>query len=473
MSDRERVVTSGERLARWAAGVRWEALGPDLQAKVKRHVLDTLAVMCAGLDTPHGLAAQHAVRSWGGAEESTVVGRGWRLPAPSAAFLNAFHARAHTFDDTYEEGPVHPGSAVVSAALACAEATAAPGSPFLAGVVAGYEVATRVSAAVSPSHYQAGFHNTGTCNAFGACAAAGRVLGFDGDAMAEALGLAGEGAAGLRQYQVDGSMADTSLDGARAAQTGLISAQLRAAGLRGPRGILDGPWGFCRVMAPHAEVDRLDRGLGEIYEFTATALKAFPSCRFTHGPAEALIDLCRRQGIDPHQVQEVTIATFKQSIEVSDKPDIRSPFDAILSHQYAAALALLKGRLDLECFREEALADPEVKALAAKVKVAHDPSLDGSYPAAWPHHVQVTLRDGQTFTVLSEHPPGARGVPLSADLIAEKFLRLTGPVLGRERGEALLAAVQSLDAIADIRDLRPLLHPVTDTLPHAAAAQTS
>ena len=77
-----------------------------------------------------------------------MIGLPTRLPAPKAAFLNALHARIHTFDDTHEAGPSHPGSAVVAAALAAAETAQASGRTFLAALLAGYETATRVSAAL-------------------------------------------------------------------------------------------------------------------------------------------------------------------------------------------------------------------------------------------------------------------------------------------------------------------------------------
>lgn len=451
--------SEGRRLARWAAEVRWESLDHSLKSKVRDHILDTVGVMCAGLETRHSRAIQQVVRGWGGVAESTVIGRGWRLPAPSAAMLNAFHARAHTFDDTHDVGPIHPGSAIVSAALACAEAVGAAGRVFLAGVIAGYEVATRVSAAVTPSHYGRGFHNTGTCNAFGACAAAGRILGFDAEAMAGALGLAGEGAAGLRQYQIDGSMTDTSLDGARAAHVGVVAAQLCAAGLPGPHGILDGPWGFCRVMAHGADLSRLDRGFGESYEFTGTAIKPFPSCRCTHGPIEALLTLRSRHAIDPREIEDVTIATFAHSIEVSDRPAIHNRFDAILSHQYCAAVVLLRGGLDLSDFEDARVADPATQALAAKVRVIHDASLEDAFPAAWPHRVQITLRNGSMYDMDSDNPPGTRDHPLTRGVIEEKFIRLSAPVLGRSRAEALRDALETLEHTSDTRALVPLLHP--------------
>jgi 2-methylcitrate dehydratase PrpD len=452
-------VSGGERLAGWAATARWEDLPGPLRARLRAHVLDWLGVVCAGVDTPHARAAQATVRAWGGVAASTVIGRGVRLPAPGAAFLNAFAARAHTFDDTCEVGPVHPGSSVVAAAWAAAEASGASGRALLDGVLAGYEVTTRVSAAVGPGHYEAGFHNTGTCNAFGACAAAGRVLGLDGGAMAEAFGLAGAGAAGLRQYQVDGSMADTSLDGARAAHTGVVAAELRRHGLAGPRAILDGRFGFCQVTSPRADLDRLDRDLGVAWEWPATGLKPFPTCRFTHGPAEVLLRLRAEAGIAGADVARVTIATFKQSVEVSDKPEVRSRFDAILSHQWTAALALGRGRVDLAGLDGPALADPALRDLATRVQVAHDPGLDPAYPARWPHAVTIVLRDGRRLAARSEAPPGGADRPLADEAVEAKFSSLAGPVLGAERAARLADAVRALDALPDVRRLTPLLAP--------------
>jgi 2-methylcitrate dehydratase PrpD len=417
--------------------------------------------MCAGLETPHSLAAQRAVRAWGGTAESTVVGRGWRLPAPQAAFLNAFHARAHTFDDTHTAGPIHPGSSVVSAALACAEATGASGARLLAAVAAGYEVATRLSLAVSPSHYDAGFHNTGTCNTLGACASAGRVLGLGPIAMAEAFGLAGGGAAGLREYQVDGSMADTSLDGARAAQTGVTAAQLRVAGMVGPRRILDGPWGFCRVLAPHADPSMLDHGLGDSFVCADTAIKPFPSCRCTHGPVEVLLGMRRTHGIAAAHIETITIDACRPSVEISDRPEAHDRFRAILSHQYCAAVALLSGGLTLEDFDDARLRDPAVQALAAKVRVRHNPAFDAWLPGRWAHRVRVVLRDGRAVEVDSDDAPGGSANPLAPEFIVEKFRRLAVPVLGPEQTDALRRAVDTLEHLPDAGALARLLTSCT------------
>jgi 2-methylcitrate dehydratase PrpD len=319
--------------------------------------------------------------------------------------------------------------------------------------LAGYEVAVRVSAALGPAHYAAGFHNTGTCNAFGACAAAARIRALDGTATADALGLAGEAAAGLRQYQVDGSMVDTSLNAARAAQTGVTAVELQRGGLSGPRGILDGTWGICRVMSAQPDLALLDRGLGSSYEFSATALKPYPSCRFTHGPIEVLLALRRRYGFDPSEVAAVEIATFRESISVSDQPEIWSRLDAILSHQYNAALALVDGRIALQSFDAGRISDPALLALAKKVRVVFDPALQAAYPAKWGHRVSVTLTDGRRLDSHSDHPPGGPEAPLTWEQVVEKFSARAAPRLGDGAAQRAVAIVAGLEERSDIAEL--------------------
>ena len=130
------------QLAVFVAELRFEHVPQAVRAKLRHHVLDSLGVICAGRSAPESRAV-HAV-------------------AADAAFVNTFHGRIHTFDDTFEAGPVHPGTCVLSAALAAAEASSAPGRRLLEAILAGYEVSIRVCAAAGPGHYAAGFHPTGT-----------------------------------------------------------------------------------------------------------------------------------------------------------------------------------------------------------------------------------------------------------------------------------------------------------------------
>jgi 2-methylcitrate dehydratase PrpD len=461
-------LASGSNLADFAAAVEWSELPQEVRAKTLDHVLDTVGTMFAGVEVDACAAARKAAAAWGRSEEATVIGIDPMYPVPTAAFLNALHGRINAYDDTYEPGNVHPGNSVIAAALALSEKHAADATTFLAAVVAGYEVVTRIAAAVSPSHYAAGFHSTGTCTVFGAAAAAARILRLSGTATAEVLGLAGATAAGLRQHQLDGSMLDSAFHGARAAQSGVMVAQLRAEGLRGPAGILDGPMGFCAVMAPAHDTTRLDAQLGVRYEFMHSTIKPYPTAFFVHGPIETALELKRRHQLDAIQIRRVEIATFKQSIEVSDRPQVRTPYDAMVGHQYGVAVALVKNKVALAAFSQAALADAAVLQLMEKIHVIHDPAFEHLFPHSCPHRVTITLTDGREFSMLSEYPPGWLA-PIPQSIVDGKFLDHCSARLGSSRARQLLPLIRGLQDCPDLRGLIRTLKPAMASSCAAAA----
>jgi 2-methylcitrate dehydratase PrpD len=442
----------GRMLADFSASLRWRDVPVALQAKLIDHVVDTVGVMYSGIPMQACADARKAAVLWGASDEASVAGTNLRLPAANAAFLNSLHARIHTFDDTYEPGTMHTGSPVVAAALTLAEKHGADGETFLAAVLAGYEVASRVAAAVSPGHYAAGFHNTGTCTVFGAAVAAARVLGLDGEATTEAMGLAGATAGGIRQHQIDGSMLDSAFHGARAAQSGVMVAQMRAAGVPGPPAILEGPMGFCKVMAPRCNLDLLTRGLGQDYEFAKITIKLYPTCRFAHGPTEAAANLKRRHRFDPRAIRDVTVETFHQSIEVSSRPALQTSFDAVVSHQYSVALALVKEHVALADITDYQHGDERALALMRKVRVLHDETLERDFPRSWPHRVSVHMDDGRSFVELSEYPPG-RMTPIANDAVDEKFLSQATAYLGDTGARRALGLLRNIATCGDLRSV--------------------
>jgi len=446
----------GKALASFSATIDWRDMSVALREKIVDHVVDAIGVMYSGIGMDDCVNARRAASLWGAGEDAAVIGTSQRLPSPSAAFINALHGRIHTFDDTYEPGTLHTGTPVVAAALALADKHEIDGETFLSAVIAGYEVAARVAAAVSPSHYAAGFHNTGTCAVFGAAAAASRLLQLGPVETVEAFGLAGATAAGLRQHQIDGSMFDSAFHGARSAQSGVMVAQLRAHGVRGPAAILEGPLGFCAVMARERNLDRLVDGLGKEYEFSKITIKPYPTCRFAHGPIEAALELKRKYAIDPAGIKDITVATFRQSIEVSDRPQLNASLNAVVSHQYAVSLAIVKESVELAEIVNYKSGDPQALALMQKVRVVHDDELEADFPRAWPHRVTVNMQNGQTYTQLSEYPPG-RLAPIPRAAVDAKFLSQCAPVLGVQRAQFALQTLRGISEMKTVRALGALL----------------
>ena len=422
-------MTLVSRLAAFVAELDLGRVPQPVRTKLRHHVLDSLGVIYAGQSAPES--------------------RALRSVAVHPAFFNTFCGRIHTFDDTYEAGPIHPGTCVLSAALAAAEESGATGKRLLEAVLAGYEVSIRVCVAAGAGHYAAGFHPTGTCNAFGAAAAAARAYGLDARQTTAALALAGEAAAGLRQHQEDGGMTNSALNGARAARTGVDAVQLARAGLAGPAQILEGRFGFFQMLDGRGDAAAIEAGLGEQYCFLETSLKPYPTCRFTHGPIAALRSLHLR----PHDVESIELAAFRQSVEVSDRPEIRTRSEAILSHQYALALALTRERITLDDLDEASRKSPELRALSDRVRVVHDPKLDDGYPARWPHRVTVRCTGGRTLRAESEFPPGGPQAPLEENAVVAKFHALADPVIGAASAERLRSTVWALESAPRVTGL--------------------
>jgi 2-methylcitrate dehydratase PrpD len=452
-------MTASERLAAFAASLPWQTVPDTLYAKAKDHILDTLGVMCAGAAAPQSAALAKALVASQGAGRCSIVGTSRRLPPRDAAFANAFSGRIHTFDDTLESGPLHPGSSVIAAALATAQAAGASGCDLLRSVLAGYEVAARVSLGLGPTHYARGFHNTGTCNAFGAATAAACVRGLTAERITDALGIAGGMASGVRQYQLDGSMSDSALNGAHAALAGVLAADLAAAGLRGPAGILDGRFGVGALTSAGPDLDAMLTGLGRDFRFAATALKPYPSCRFTHGPIHEVARLRQLHCLLPERIVRIEITTFRQSIEVSDRPVFPTRSEALLSHQFAIAAAMIRGRFTLRELEASTIADPAIMALAKRVSVRHDAALEARYPQSWPHYIGVTIDDGRVLEAVSENPPGGADMPLPRSEVMAKFLENAAPSLGHGQALALSTAISGLESIRDVRALGGLLGP--------------
>jgi len=465
-------MTVSGHLAAFASALSYGMVPPRIRVKVCDHVLDTVGVMCAGARTSERqslLAALDMRRNGPGA---SVVGDDAKLSARDAAFANAFAGRIHTFDDTLEAGPLHPGSSTVAAALATAESIGdVDGEDMLCAVLAGYEVAARISLGLGPDHYGRGFHSTGTCNAFGAAAAAARVRKLDTPRIQSALGMAGGMAAGLRQHQIDGSMADSALNGAHAAMAGVLAADLAAVGFAGPPGIVDGRFGLAGLMTANADYARMIEGLGEAYSFEAVALKPYPTCRFTHGPVHEALRLRTAHQLTAERIADIELAAFRQSIEVSDRPRWATRTEALLSHQFSLAAALSRGRLTFDELEPVAIADPAIGALAAKVSVVHADDLEAAFPRSWKHRLRISLVDGATFETESTNPPGGIDQPIARDAIREKFFANAAPVLGDAQSRQLAESISNLAHVRDVRNLGDLLRPPSASRTHPKAAE--
>ncbi|MEX2643645.1 MAG: MmgE/PrpD family protein [Acetobacterales bacterium] len=449
-------MSATDRLAAFVAGLDLAALSPATVERCKIHLLDTIGVAIRGSTTVHGRQAAALVDELGGRSEATVIGATGATNALNAAFANGVMAHAIDFDDGHKF--VHPGCAVVSAALAAAESEGVDGAALLVAVVAGYEVSIRVSLAAGLEHRERGFHPTSTCNVFGAAAAGARLMGADAATLSSALGIALAESGGTCQYRFDGSP-NKHLHGGVAARGGLQAARLARGGFRGTAEPIEGTFGVARAMSDGGEPEALTDELGDGFLIDACYIKPYPSCRRTHEPLDLVVDGVRKHGVDAGAIRSVVLDTYAYAYQpwlVSTEPP-RTSLEAMLNTPYCLAAAFRDGLLSLDQFDDAHLADPEIAALARRITVRSDEELTRKWPASRGARLHVTLGDGRTVSLETDNPRGGPEKPFGWEDVCGKFAGLAEPVIGRDAARLTMDVVADLEKLDDAGALmRPL-----------------
>ena len=386
-------------LARFLAQSRWEDIPAAIRHEGKRGLLNALGCILAGRDDP----ATAIVRKVFPAED---------------ALIDAAAATAHDYDDTHLPTVIHATPPVAAIVLSVARKQQVSGAELLHAFVLGVETTCRMGTAVTPGHYERGWHITSTCGVFGGTVAAAKLLRLDERQMAAALGIAATQAAGL--VEVLGSMARV-LNAGFAARNGLAAARLAAEGFEGPGAPIEGLRGFVNVFGGNADLSQLTQRLGEDWAMKQVAYKPYPSGVVLH----ALIDACLEHREELRTAQSIQVHLSPLAVERTDRPEPRNAIEARLSAQHAVAVALLRGEAGLAQFSDAAAADGEVRALRRRIGVAADPSLD---------KMAARIRaDGVTVEA-----PESR--PMDDARLEAKFVRLAGAQAAR-----LLETIRSLD----------------------------
>lgn len=437
--------------ARHATEFRDLQLNDEVLHHAKRAVIDWHAALFPGLDSPPMPQLRRALAEdlgRGGARLPDGRAATWR----TAALLNGTAAHAAEVDDSFRDAMYHPGAATIAAALATAQQVDASGLDFLRGVVLGYEVSTRIGVVLGRAHYRH-WHNTGTVGTFGAAAATAGLLGLHGAPFGHALATAATFAAGLQQaFRMD-SMSKP-LHAGRAAEAGVLAAQLAAEGVTGSRDVLDGEAGLGQAMSDGPDWAEVGETLGRDFHITRLTFKNHIGCGHTFAAIDAALELRRRQGLVPAQIRRVRVATYRPALDIACYADPQTENEARFSLPFVVATALVHGSVRLDAYTPERLTDDRTRALMARIEARVDAELDAAFPGRRAARVEIETQDGQRHTWLQPDRKGDPELPLSDAELEDKLMELAAPVIGRGRAKALLAGVWGLERAPSLAALQ-------------------
>ena len=428
------------RLASYAAALRYQDLPPEIIARAKECIADTVAAIICGADLPWSrIVIGYAERTGPGGKSRILGTNRPAVTAPAAALANGALAHAFELDSLTRPGAgVHPGATLLPPALALAQQQGLGGKALIAAFVAGCEVMVRIGRATGHTNEERGFHAPGNTGPFGGAVAGGHLLGLDAERMAMALGIAGSLACGLLEFARAGRGGMVKrLHLGRASEGGVLAASLAHDGFTAPDTVLEGPFGFLAVFCREWDVSELTKGLGEDWRTTSIALKRYPCHINAHAAVKALSQLQAEHGFAGAEVEAVAISGSERMATLHNIPEPADLMMAQYSVPFCAALALYRDPRNPESFADGALDDPDIRALCRRVAVA--PAPPGAGRGAGATTVTVDLKGGRRFSATA-----ADGTLDPADL-GDKFARLTHAALGDRGAAALFERLQHLE----------------------------
>ena len=444
---------------------RYEDIPADAVAAVKQEVLDSLATALGGSSKAGVGELVDMMKEWGGSRQSTVIAYGFKCPAPNAAQVNGTMIHALDYDDGHQTALVHIGCVTVSTALAVAERMGkVSGKELITAIALGGDFMARLGLASKPgsSALASGWHPTTLFGFLGSAAIAGRIMGLDEEKMINALGLAYHQCGGAGSGVADGALAKRMGPGL-AAKAGITAAFMAERGITGERDPLEGRTGlFKTYMGGDYDPKMLTADLGKRFEVINIGDKPYPCCGLTHACIDAALALVTGNKITLDEIKNVTVYGGDTIYGLSQPPEIkkapRTIIDAQFSVPWVVATALVKGKVTVDDFTNEALKRTEILKMAQKINTRLEKKMNRH--GVGPGGVTIIMQDGKEYTEEVENCLGSVERPMTLEDVMKKF-RECAPCsikpLPKDKIEKVIDMVGRLEKLNDATEIIRLL----------------
>jgi 2-methylcitrate dehydratase PrpD len=419
----------------------------------KKSILDGFGLALAGSVSEMGPLIRKYVEAQGlSGGQASIIGTGLKAPRRFAALANGVSIHADDYDDTQLSVAAdrvyglltHPTVPVLPAVFAMAESGGHTGKQMVLAYHLGVEVECKIAEAISPRHYNDGFHSTGTMGGFGGVAACAKLLGLDATRTAHALGIAAAQGGGLRDNF--GSMTKPYHAG-HAAENGVVSAELAALGWTASQQILEAQSGWFHAAGGGYDLASIQNRLGNPWTFAhpGVSIKPFPSGSLTHPAMGEMLRLVREHDIRPSNVEKIDVGGNSGMMNALIH---HRPTDALqgkFSMEFCMAILLLDRKAGLTEFRDSVVRRPDVQQTIPRVNFYVDPEAERAGLNKMTSLLRIHLKDGAVISGRADLAKGHPANPMSYEEEADKF-----------RGCAVFAKWPSVKTESIIRQVHSL-----------------
>lgn len=445
-----------EKIAAYTVQLRYEDIPDEAVKLAKMIVFDSIGTGLGGFQRPLGQKAmRYAAETMPGAQ-ATLLGAGGMASLEGAAFANGVMIKILGMDDSHRSAG-HIASQVIPAVLAVSEAHRASGREMIAAIVAAYDIAVRIGKQVRSAQRARGLDMKGTVGAIAAALAASRCAGLDVEKTIQALAIAADLSSGTEQYVYEGGLCDTKdLIAGFGARNGVFAMQLAAADFYGPRGALDGEYGFFRAFGDGSCDARFFDDLGDHFAILGTAFKPHGGCRHTHQAIDAAQAILRQGPLDVAAIEAIRLETYGYATRPIFRVDPNPPSREVagLSIRVSTAVALTQGSAWPQDFA--AWDDPQTRRLRQLMDVKIDPEIESLYPQWNGCRLHIALDNGEVRQAFLPNMKGEPEFRMTESELRQKFRVLTQPILTEDQIERIYTLCSELESAAPVSDLMRL-----------------
>jgi 2-methylcitrate dehydratase PrpD len=453
-------------VAEFIVNTRYEEIPADVLELGQKSILDGFGLALAGSVSTLAPLMKQYIQSLGPcAGKSSMIGTAQKLSPRFAAFANGTFIHADDYDDTQLAVAkdrvygllTHPTVPVLPPAFALCEASGRSGKDFLTAYHVGVEVECKIAEAISPRHYNDGFHTTGTVGAFGSVAACTKLHGLEVTKTEYALGVAAAEAGGLRENF--GTMTKPFHAG-HAAEAGVVAADLAALGWTAAPNILEAQNGFFHAAGGGFDPAAIVNRLGKPWTFASpgVSIKPYPSGSLTHPAMGEMMRLIREYDIQPAQVEKVDVGANHSMVTTLLHHHPTTGLQAKFSMEFGISILLLERKAGLAEYTDAVVQRPDVQEMIKRVNFYVDPEAEQAGFDKMTSIVKIHLKDGRTLTGRAQFAKGSPANPMSYEEVAEKLRGCAEfSEWPRDKAAAVIDFVKNLDSAPDMSRMTAIL----------------
>jgi 2-methylcitrate dehydratase PrpD len=466
-------LNSTEIVAGYISRLKFDDLPTNTVEQAKLMILDVIGSVIASVRMPLAQNVIKVMKNLGGKPEATIIGEGTKLCSPHAGYVNAILAEEVEYVN-------HSHTPIVPAALAVGESINALGKDIIKGVVAGYEILTRMKRSIEPSEmaFPPGQRPWwgGTFGAFGAAASAASILALDKEESLNALGYLGVSApVPMKDAPYDGRPEGNVNWGIHAVwgpstYSGILAALLAQGGYKGNRSVFDDPTGFWIIAgSDRFEPSALTEGLGKHHAISETFYKRYPLCGQMHSILYVVENVMNETKIKKEDIDQIIVCVPKNVpmpiIPYFAHYEPESPYDAEFSLPCAIAFLIFYGKPSIKWYLNETYKNPDLLAFAKRVTMTTEPKADDIFHKTGKYLNTITIikKDGARISKNTESPWafGTEGMLQTKESVVSKFQDIVSQIHSDERVNRIIDTVLNLEESPDASKLMELCIPVS------------